>query len=112
MGARRDPPRARNPDARSDSQRLDESCLDTSAAIHSVMPGLVPGIHDFPTSTLKTWMAGTSPAMTNGYLTAGSIHASFLGCFWSARASHRVLPRSEEHTSELQSPCNLVCRLL
>src|SRR5256885_13331787 len=24
---------------------------------------------------------------------------------------HRVL-RSEEHTSELQSPCNLVCRLL
>src|SRR5256885_12313868 len=25
------------------------------------------------------------------------------GCFWR---------RSEEHTSELQSPCNLVCRLL
>src|SRR5256885_3650720 len=24
----------------------------------------------------------------------------------------RVHPRSEEHTSELQSPCNLVCRLL
>src|SRR5205807_7777071 len=23
-----------------------------------------------------------------------------------------VRPRSEEHTSELQSPCNLVCRLL
>src|SRR5256885_8496693 len=23
-----------------------------------------------------------------------------------------VPPRSEEHTSELQSPCNLVCRLL
>src|SRR5256885_3918479 len=23
-----------------------------------------------------------------------------------------VIPRSEEHTSELQSPCNLVCRLL
>src|SRR5256885_11830617 len=28
-----------------------------------------------------------------------------------ARVSVRV-PRSEEHTSELQSPCNLVCRLL
>src|SRR5688500_20168381 len=26
--------------------------------------------------------------------------------------SHRGLSRSEEHTSELQSPCNLVCRLL
>src|SRR2546426_3677443 len=24
----------------------------------------------------------------------------------------RQAPRSEEHTSELQSPCNLVCRLL
>src|SRR2546426_2216689 len=24
----------------------------------------------------------------------------------------RGAPRSEEHTSELQSPCNLVCRLL
>src|SRR5256885_8012842 len=27
-------------------------------------------------------------------------------------AGFRVLHRSEEHTSELQSPCNLVCRLL
>src|SRR5215467_16361290 len=26
--------------------------------------------------------------------------------------SNPALPRSEEHTSELQSPCNLVCRLL
>src|SRR6478735_7813480 len=25
---------------------------------------------------------------------------------------HRAGDRSEEHTSELQSPCNLVCRLL
>src|SRR5256885_9549732 len=29
-------------------------------------------------------------------------------CEWPAPA----LGRSEEHTSELQSPCNLVCRLL
>src|SRR5256885_4703262 len=28
------------------------------------------------------------------------------------QAAHAVLHRSEEHTSELQSPCNLVCRLL
>src|SRR2546426_9329141 len=27
-------------------------------------------------------------------------------------AARRVATRSEEHTSELQSPCNLVCRLL
>src|SRR5256885_6157010 len=29
------------------------------------------------------------------------------GCAWQTTA-----PRSEEHTSDLQSPCNLVCRLL
>jgi hypothetical protein len=28
------------------------------------MPGLVPGIHVFTAAMLKTWMAGTSPAMT------------------------------------------------
>src|SRR2546426_5564061 len=27
-------------------------------------------------------------------------------------ADNDGVPRSEEHTSELQSPCNLVCRLL
>src|SRR5256885_5094677 len=27
-------------------------------------------------------------------------------------SSIKLMPRSEEHTSELQSPCNLVCRLL
>src|SRR5256885_9516184 len=30
----------------------------------------------------------------------------------SAVAPREVVHRSEEHTSELQSPCNLVCRLL
>src|SRR5256885_9186582 len=31
----------------------------------------------------------------------------------SDRPQHKTRPeRSEEHTSELQSPCNLVCRLL
>src|SRR5688500_19396602 len=49
-------------------------------------------------------------------------HLSFVACYsklgpppHSERvalpAPHRTL-RSEEHTSELQSPCNLVCRLL
>src|SRR2546426_8954120 len=30
----------------------------------------------------------------------------------SSRRRPTLEPRSEEHTSELQSPCNLVCRLL
>src|SRR5256885_10277082 len=32
--------------------------------------------------------------------------------YWDALAIDRGELRSEEHTSELQSPCNLVCRLL
>src|SRR2546426_4332403 len=30
----------------------------------------------------------------------------------TATSTTRIWSRSEEHTSELQSPCNLVCRLL
>jgi hypothetical protein len=30
----------------------------------AVMPGLVPGIHVLFVQVVKTWMAGTSPAMT------------------------------------------------
>src|SRR2546426_10368091 len=32
--------------------------------------------------------------------------------FAKAQANGGAIERSEEHTSELQSPCNLVCRLL
>src|ERR1039457_7467657 len=36
------------------------------------------------------------------------------GFLWRRRQRENFYrtPRSEEHTSELQSPCNLVCRLL
>src|SRR5256885_4815496 len=37
----------------------------------------------------------------------------FLSCLRHRKSLMLSLPaRSEEHTSELQSPCNLVCRLL
>src|ERR1039457_2330661 len=32
--------------------------------------------------------------------------------YWFSLDVHEHADRSEEHTSELQSPCNLVCRLL
>src|SRR5256885_9642313 len=37
----------------------------------------------------------------------GAVGWHFLAAMWWRRRG-----RSEEHTSELQSPCNLVCRLL
>ena len=41
---------------------------DRVEARSTVMPGLVPGIHANTTFEEKTWMAGTSPAMTDGGL--------------------------------------------
>src|SRR5205807_8522055 len=43
---------------------------------------------------------------------AGGFHSSFQSEGSSAIHGRTKEPRSEEHTSELQSPCNLVCRLL
>src|ERR1022692_631228 len=48
------------------------------------------------------------------------INGAHILCSWALSALSNILcqaiktnpPRSEEHTSELQSPCNLVCRLL
>src|SRR2546430_12251280 len=36
----------------------------------------------------------------------------FLGYYWAVRGGFNDITRSEEHTSELQSQSNLVCRLL
>src|SRR5256885_6845276 len=55
----------------------------------------------FPYTTLFRSHAFPAPDLTSGK------RARAVGMTHQARNS-----RSEEHTSELQSPCNLVCRLL
>src|SRR5688500_19750949 len=66
-------------------------------------------LHDaLPISTAThTTPAPTSP--TNRFRSAGrrEVRLDASGSSFSDRPE-----RSEEHTSELQSPCNLVCRLL
>src|SRR5256885_3437132 len=52
---------------------------------------------------------GGSPSAAPRAKNNGS-RCSSVGCARSAWGAS--LRRSEEHTSELQSPCNLVCRLL
>src|SRR5256885_5922890 len=53
-------------------------------------------------------IAGLSPNITSATLDVQRYYGnSDLG-----NASQNYSLRSEEHTSELQSPCNLVCRLL
>src|SRR2546430_10085560 len=51
----------------------------------------------FMSTVLSLLLAGAAPSDSATAIFAG-------GCFWSMR--------SEEHTSELQSQSNLVCRLL
>src|SRR5256885_12526148 len=58
----------------------------------------------------KRTLASDSSSVT------GSAYGRLRRRAWSShtrgRPSRMARPRSEEHTSELQSPCNLVCRLL
>src|SRR5256885_11458754 len=83
------------------------------------------------TANEKHWRWRSESAITRVLAILGfSAVAAFFVNSWTARAAkpdandsraaflqiYRVLTsprcRSEEHTSELQSPCNLVCRLL
>src|SRR2546426_2448749 len=73
----------------------------------------------FPYTTLFRSDAAMSIARRFGIdiQHAGQVARLALELFDRAPTVHRVPPtargrRSEEHTSELQSPCNLVCRLL
>src|SRR5256885_10056087 len=63
----------------------------------------------FPYTTLfrsqRDERVGRDPQTHGGFLPPHAQHPAL-----PARQSARL--RSEEHTSELQSPCNLVCRLL
>src|SRR5260370_29505527 len=59
----------------------------------------------FPYTTLFRSLAGLA---SSSWTASSPIAASSLGC-WAKRPAPS---RSEEHTSELQSHLNLVCRLL
>src|SRR2546426_3211173 len=56
----------------------------------------------------------SSPTMSNGtgFVVWAVCGPSVVGSIISSQLPWSAVTRSEEHTSELQSPCNLVCRLL
>src|SRR5258708_22269573 len=51
-------------------------------------------------------------ASTTAFVSSGSSRSSAASCSCNSRTSVHAKLRSEEHTSELQSPDHLVCRLL
>src|SRR5256885_10532718 len=56
---------------------------------------------------------GKGPLAAGFVYEVGPVVARSVLDFFASEQGRRVLKRrSEEHTSELQSPCNLVCRLL
>src|SRR5256885_12826334 len=61
----------------------------------------------FPSTTLSRSAQADAPPIT---ATLAAFVATHPSRGWSDAAEHEA--RSVEHTSELQSPCNLVCRLL
>src|SRR5256885_10563336 len=75
----------------------------------------------FPYTTLfRSWSEPVSISEDGfsgdlGYPSTAELDDGSLLTVWYERmkeSPRAVLRRSEEHTSELQSPCNLVCRLL
>src|SRR5256885_14638951 len=65
-------------------------------------------LHD----ALPIWPASVGCPFTPAAHTVSPTGIVSLPSISTAPAVTRVTRRSEEHTSELQSPCNLLCRLL
>src|SRR2546426_7172722 len=68
----------------------------------------------FPYTTLfRSVIGGVIGFGVAAPIAATNLHTPTIPVLWvCGDSSRRSGLRSEEHTSELQSPCNLVCRLL
>src|SRR2546426_7089890 len=77
--------------------------------IHLYIPYLVRAAIVVPLFLLA-WFHMPEPGYTPRTLELGRVPAEMRRVF--VEGMRYGLERSEEHTSELQSPCNLVCRLL
>src|SRR3989454_1825904 len=82
------------------------SVLEELRLIHPDLPVLLLTAHGSIPSAVEAMQKGAF-----GYLTKPFDDKELKATLEKALAQQRM-GRSEEHTSELQSPCNLVCRLL
>src|ERR1039457_7052566 len=87
-----------------DSARLTQAlrrCRNVPDAAALIRMGLAYALTDLSLKDVAAWASSLNLAEITGP-----------GLFYRLRQAEGWLERSEEHTSELQSPCNLVCRLL
>src|SRR2546426_7533921 len=95
-------------------------CCGTSEASQEILPGLLLSPSAWPArAQKKTGRASARPLRKPGQ-TSPAMRRTTWRLLWlllllrskAAEDCRTPRGRSEEHTSELQSPCNLVCRLL
>src|SRR2546426_6477428 len=85
----------------------------------------LPGVGAITRDTSRSWTHGALPdadmprldSLVERGLAEGALGIGFGIAYTPGASREEILrvfrvARSEEHTSELQSPCNLVCRLL
>src|SRR5688500_12549409 len=112
---------AATPRASGDSIVVDESLEPMDP--ERIQPGDLVGIGIHTGNALRGYEVGRTARERGAYVVFGGIHATLYpeeayelgGAHAVVRGDGDVVwsrVRSEEHTSELQSPCNLVCRLL
>src|SRR4051794_41594522 len=94
---------------------LDHCAIEGEIAILIIAQNRVPDVREMDSDLVRT--AGEEPDLEQARAASPFRHFNF-GCGGLATFAHgdakgtRREPRSEEHTSELQSPVHLVCRLL
>src|SRR5688500_19333403 len=76
-------------------------------SLHDALPIFIHGLLLTGRGARPDW-----PALVRYALAVGALTVEGRGGATALPTADRVRGRSEEHTSELQSPCNLVCRLL
>src|SRR5205807_9859125 len=102
--------------------QITASTLSTMCSLNSTDYMTIYSVLNYTASTeiytlslhdaLPIWRVGVTPLLYGLLLPSGNDAARVLAQNVGGTIPRFVRLRSEEHTSELQSPCNLVCRLL
>src|SRR2546426_9456987 len=80
-------------------------------SLHDALP-ILRGMPRPPSLRVILGQAATAAIPACQTARTSSSRLAYMPTRLSAPMWFRMIGRSEEHTSELQSPCNLVCRLL